>query len=223
MLSHFGHVWLFATIWTVACQGRLSMGLFQARVLDWVSISYSREYSLHRDQNRLSFISPALAGGFFTTNVTWEALQDRHILFKLKKKKQPFLMTHNTSLKQDWSVFKNKQINHRQQSNDLNLVMNATSIFSEPGGSSGEESTCQCRRCKRLGFDLYCYLGVGSGNPLQSSCWENSMDRGAWGLQSIGSQKIGHHQVNEHMYVFWHSLDFCCHDNWSEYISLALC
>jgi len=39
-------------------------------------------------------------------------------------------MTHNTSLKQDWSVFKNKQINHRQQSNDLNLVMNAASNIS---------------------------------------------------------------------------------------------
>ena len=90
-------------------------------------------------------------------------------------------MTHNTSLKQDWSVFKNKQINHRQQSNDLNLVMNATSIFSEPGGASGKEFTCQCGRCKRLGFNPYCYLGVGSGNPLQSSCWENSMDRRAWG------------------------------------------
>ena len=90
-------------------------------------------------------------------------------------------MTHNTSLKQDWSVFKNKQINHRQQSNDLNLVMNATSIFSETGGVSGKEFTCQCGRCKRLGFNPYCYLGVGSGNLLQSSCWENSMDRRAWG------------------------------------------
>ena len=32
MLSHFGHVRLFATIWTVACQGCLSVGLFQAAV-----------------------------------------------------------------------------------------------------------------------------------------------------------------------------------------------
>ena len=26
MLSHFSHVWLFATLWTVACQASLSMG-----------------------------------------------------------------------------------------------------------------------------------------------------------------------------------------------------
>ena len=31
--------------------------------------------------------------------------------------------------------------------------------------------------------------GGGHGNPLQYSCLENSMDRGARGLQSTGSQK----------------------------------
>ena len=33
--------------------------------------------------------------------------------------------------------------------------------------------------------------GVGNGNPLQFSCLENSMDRGAW-LQSMGSQRVRH-------------------------------
>ena len=33
---------------------------------------------------------------------------------------------------------------------------------------------------------------VGNGNPLQYSCWENPMDRGAGGLQPIGLQRIGH-------------------------------
>ena len=31
-------------------------------------------------------------------------------------------------------------------------------------------------------------LGGGNGSPLQYSYLENPMDRGAWGLQSIGSQ-----------------------------------
>ena len=48
--------------------------------------------------------------------------------------------------------------------------------------SSGKESACQCRRCKRLGF--YPWLRkmpwLGNGNPLQYSCLEISMDRGAW-------------------------------------------
>ena len=34
--------------------------------------------------------------------------------------------------------------------------------------------------------------GEGNGNPLQYSCLENSMDRGAGGLQSMGSQRVGH-------------------------------
>ena len=32
--------------------------------------------------------------------------------------------------------------------------------------------------------------GEGNGNPLQYSCLENPMDRGAWWLQ--GSQRVGH-------------------------------
>ena len=34
--------------------------------------------------------------------------------------------------------------------------------------------------------------GLGSGRPLQHSCLENSMDRGIWGLQSMGLQRVRH-------------------------------
>ena len=34
--------------------------------------------------------------------------------------------------------------------------------------------------------------GGGHGNPLQYSCLENPMDRGAWQIQSMGSQRDGH-------------------------------
>ena len=34
--------------------------------------------------------------------------------------------------------------------------------------------------------------GGGNGNPLQYSCLENSMDRGAWQAQSMQSQRVGH-------------------------------
>ena len=34
--------------------------------------------------------------------------------------------------------------------------------------------------------------GEGNGNPLQYSCLENPVDRGAWGLLSIGSHGVGH-------------------------------
>ena len=49
-------------------------------------------------------------------------------------------------------------------------------------GTSGKEPTCQCRRCKRHGFDPWLGRspGEGHGNPLQFSSLENPMERGVW-------------------------------------------
>ena len=38
----------------------------------------------------------------------------------------------------------------------------------------------------------------GNGNPLQYSCLENSMDRGAWWAKSIGLQRVRHDGANRH-------------------------
>ena len=51
------------TPWTVASQALLSMGVFQARILEWVDISFSMDLS----DPGMESSSPALAGGFFTT------------------------------------------------------------------------------------------------------------------------------------------------------------
>ena len=52
-------------------------------------------------------------------------------------------------------------------------------IGSFPGGSDGEVSACNA---EDLGLipGLGRSPGEGNGNPLQSSCLENPMDRGAW-------------------------------------------
>ena len=44
-------------------------GIAQARILEWVAISFSRGPGI----KTASLTSPALAGGFFTTHVNWEA------------------------------------------------------------------------------------------------------------------------------------------------------
>ena len=47
-------------------------GILQARILEWIAMSSSRGSSPGIKPTSLT--SPELAGGFFTTNVTWEAL-----------------------------------------------------------------------------------------------------------------------------------------------------
>ena len=56
-----------------------------------------------------------------------------------------------------------------------------------PKWLSGKESTCQAGdTCSISGSGRL--PGEGNGSPLQYSCLGNPKDRGAWGLQSTGSQ-----------------------------------
>ena len=50
-----------------------------------------------------------------------------------------------------------------------------------PGGASGKEPTCKYRR-QRCGFHPWVGRSPwgGHGNPLQYSCLENPMNKGAW-------------------------------------------
>ena len=46
--------------------------ILQARILEWVAISFSKGSSQTRDRTRL-LTSSMLTGRFFTTSATWEA------------------------------------------------------------------------------------------------------------------------------------------------------
>ena len=61
--SVFSHVRLFATPWIIAQQAPLSMGILQARILEWVSMPSSRESSQHGDWIQVSHS----AGRFLST------------------------------------------------------------------------------------------------------------------------------------------------------------
>ena len=50
-----------------------------------------------------------------------------------------------------------------------------------PGGSNGKESACNAGDLGSVP-GLGRSPGEGNGYPLQYSCWENSMNRGVWGL-----------------------------------------
>ena len=58
-----------------------------------------------------------------------------------------------------------------------------------PRWLSGKESACSCRRHRKCRIDPCRSSGEGNGNPLQDSCWENSMDRGAWWATLHGGHK----------------------------------
>ena len=57
MLSHFSCVWFCATPWTEARQAPLSVGILQARILEWVAVLSSRGSFRPRDRTHASCIS----------------------------------------------------------------------------------------------------------------------------------------------------------------------
>ena len=68
VFSHFSRVWLFV-IPRIACQAPLSLGILQARILEWVAMPSSRGSSQPRDRTCLSCVSSTAgpADSFFTS------------------------------------------------------------------------------------------------------------------------------------------------------------
>ena len=80
--SRFGHVQLFATLWTVAHQVPLSVVF--PRQEYWSGLPCSPPGDLSDSGIRPeSLTSPALTSGFFTTSTAWEALASRQEIVKL--------------------------------------------------------------------------------------------------------------------------------------------
>ena len=59
------------------------------------------------------------------------------------------------------------------------LVIDSTNLLSFLGDSDSKESACNSGDLGSTS-GLGRPLGIGNGNPLQHSCLENSMNRGAW-------------------------------------------
>ena len=102
------------------------------------------------------------------------------------------------------SFYKNASYLHPQSSAGgapLLTSLQATAIFKNsfptpptpiPRWLSGLRIHLQCRRHRQCGFHLYGSgrsSAGGNGNPLQYSCLENPMDRGAWEATVLGVTK----------------------------------
>ena len=64
----------------------------------------------------------------------------------------------------------------------FSFLLTSLPLWGLSGGLSGKELTCQCRRHRSRGFDLWVGKSPwgGKGKPFQYSCLKNPTDRGAW-------------------------------------------
>ena len=96
--SCFSRVCLFATLWTLACQVPLSMGLSKQEY--WRSLAMISRDLPEPGIKPTSLISPALTGIFVTTSATWEAhLTHKEIKYREVKCLFPGLMSGKAK---DW-------------------------------------------------------------------------------------------------------------------------
>ena len=79
MLSHFSHVQLCVTLWTVANQAPLSMGFSRQEYWSGLSSPSPRDLS-NPGVESSTLMTPTLVGGFSITCTTWEALYIPFIL-----------------------------------------------------------------------------------------------------------------------------------------------
>ena len=70
-----------------------------------------------------------------------------------------------------------------------------------PYGSGGKESACNAGDPSSIP-ESGRSPGEGNANPLQDSCLENPMERGAWQATVHGVTGVGHDWVTKHTQVF---------------------
>ena len=102
VLSCFNRVWLFATLWTAACQAPLSVGLFQQE--HWSGFACPPGESSHLGTQLTSLMSPAATGRFFTTSTDREAYS---CMDSAKPSRKNFLLSCATRVFPGNSVVKN--------------------------------------------------------------------------------------------------------------------
>ena len=80
----------------------------------------------------------------------------------------------------------------------LHLLRGRTAIWIHFCGFQGSDSKQSACNVGDLGLipELGRFPGEGNGNPFQHSWTENSMERGAGGLQPMGLQRVGHDWAN---------------------------
>ena len=96
---------------------------------------------------------------------------------------------------------------------------NSVFFFMNPGGISGKEPTCQCRRCRRrvLSLDQEYPLEKEMATHSSILAWKIPWTEEPGGLRSMGSQRVGHDWANLHsQFHAAHLLGNCETGGWAE-------
>ena len=114
-LKPLSRVWLLATPWTVAYQAPLSMGFFQARVLEWIAISFSRGSSWPRNQTQVSRI----AGRGFTIWAAMGGPRDYHTKWRKSDKDKYYMISLIGRIWRGRTWYKRSYLQNRNRVTDI--------------------------------------------------------------------------------------------------------
>ena len=154
------------------------MYLWINKIVTILMINISTNYLLEMRVGRKTFLLPSQVWFLGNCELNWQ---------------KSYISSLMLIFLRDWKL-------HRKE------VKNQRSIWTwGPLGfpwHSGKESSWECSRHKRCGFDplLGKIPGVGNGNPLQYSCQDNSWAEEPGRLQSMWSQRVGHDWAIEHVH-----------------------
>ena len=146
-------------------------GIFQARILEWVTFPFSRGSSRPRNQTQVFHI----AGGFFTAEPQGKPKNTRVGSLSLLQGNLP-----NLGIEPRSPALQAESLPAEPQGNPKNTEVGSLSRLH--GIFPTQESNRGLLHCRWMLYQLSCQ---GSpcfirGNPLQYSCLENPMDGGAW-------------------------------------------
>ena len=113
-----------------------------------------------------------------TENLLWARMCTMHIFPFISSSKQAHIIKGNCEVQRDSTACLGPQV--IKDSQNLNPVF--------PSGSDSKESACNAGDLGSIP-GLGRSPGEGNGNPLQDSCLENPMDRGAWQATGHGVTK----------------------------------
>ena len=150
-------------VWPIDCSlpGSPIHGIFQARILEWGAISFSKRSSQPRNWTQASHI----VGRHFTIWAT------RDVRFNIKVKSLVKCLLNDSINFLNWYLH-------------FYFYLFRVSMDSPIFWGFSSSSVVKNVRCNAGDLGLIPVLGRsprgGHGNPLQYSCLENSKDRGAW-------------------------------------------